>query len=152
MISNLNRIWITMDRHFVSNNLGCTLSNSNVRTSNTYSRGLQGSGRIQVSIGSGQGWNFKLCRCWKCSLKYGRHFCPGPNFIKPDQLDPWIKDEIKIILLSAISSLQLPNFVACGRDKPSHRTQNFVTVGAKLWTAEHVLVDPWSTDQADLVW
>ena len=37
-------------------------------------------------------------------------------------------------------------------DKPSHMTQNFVTVGAKLWTAEHFLVDPWSTDQADLVW
>ena len=29
-----------------------------------------------------------------------------------------------------------------GQDKPSHVTQNSVTVGAKLWTAEHFLVDP----------
>ena len=43
---------------------------------------------------------------------------PGPTFIKPDQRDPWIKDQIKITLLAA----------------------------------EHFLVDPWSTDQADLVW
>ena len=29
---------------------------------------------------------------------------------------------------------------------------NLVTVGTKLWTAERLLVDPWSMDQADLVW
>ena len=77
---------------------------------------------------------------------------PGSAIIKPDQPDPWIKDQIEIILLSTISPLQLPNFVSCGKDKPSHMTQNFVTVGAKLWTTEHFLVDPWSMDQADLVW
>ena len=60
--------------------------------------------------------------------------------------------KIKIILLSTISPLQLPNFVSCGRNKPSHKTQNFFTVGAKLWTAERFLVDPWSVDQADLIW
>ena len=76
----------------------------------------------------------------------------GPTFIKPDQLDPWIKDQIKITLLSTIAPLQLPNFVSCGRDKPSHMTQNLVTVETKLWTAERFLVDPWSMDQADLVW
>ena len=27
-----------------------------------------------------------------------------------------------------------------------------VTVGAKLWTEERFVVDPWSKDQADLVW
>ena len=32
------------------------------------------------------------------------------------------------------------------------QTQNFVTVVAKLWTAERFLVDPWSIGQADLVW
>ena len=64
---------------------------------------------------------------------------PGPTFTKPDQLDPWIKDHIKITLLSAISSLQLPNFVSCGRDKASHMTKNFITVGVKLWTEEHFL-------------
>ena len=97
-------------------------------------------------------------------LKVGQHVTPrvpnvrqcvswwsGPTFIKPDQLDSWIKDQIKITLLSAISSLQLRNFVSCGRDKPPHMTQHFVTVGAKLWTAEHFLIDPWSMDQADLV-
>ena len=47
----------------------------------------------------------------------------GSAFIKPDQLDPWIKDQIKIILLPT-----------------------------KLWTAEHFLVDPWSMDYADPVW
>ena len=76
----------------------------------------------------------------------------GSAFIKPDQPDPWIKDQIKIVLLSTISPLQLPNFVSCGRDKPSHMTQNFVTLGAKLWTAERFVVDPWSMNQADLVW
>ena len=80
-----------------------------------------------------------------------RYHPPGPTIIKPDQLDPWIKAQIKITLLSAILSLQLPNFVSCGRDKPSHMTQHFVIVGA-MWTAEHFLVDPWSMDQADLVW
>ena len=30
----------------------------------------------------------------------GNHNQPGPTFIKPGQLDPWIKDQIKIILLS----------------------------------------------------
>ena len=79
-------------------------------------------------------------------------YAPCPTFIKPDQLDPWIKDQIKIILLLTISHLQLPSFVACGRACPSHMTQNLVTVGAKLWTAEHFLDDPWSMDYADLVW
>ena len=77
---------------------------------------------------------------------------PGPTFIKPDQLDPWIKDQIKITLLSTIALLQLPNFVSCGKDKPSHMTQNLITVGTELWTAERFLVDPWSMVQADLVW
>ena len=67
---------------------------------------------------------------------------PGPTFIKPDQLDPWIKDQIKITLLPTISHLLLPNFVSCGRACPSHMTQNLVTVGAKLWTADRFLVDP----------
>ena len=69
---------------------------------------------------------------------------PGPTFIKPDQLDPWIKDQITITLLPTISHLLLPNFVSCGRACPSHMTQNLVTVGAKLWTADRFLVDPWS--------
>ena len=56
----------------------------------------------------------------------------GSAFIKLDQLDPWIKDQIGNTLLSTILHLQLPNFVSCGRDKPSHMTQNLVTVGAKL--------------------
>ena len=74
------------------------------------------------------------------------------TFIKPDQLDPWIKDQIKITLLPTISHLLLPNFVSCGRACPSHLTQNLVTVGAKLWTADRFLVDPWSMDYADPVW
>ena len=53
---------------------------------------------------------------------------PGSAFIKPDQLDPWIKDQIGNTLLSTILHLQLPNFVSCGR------------------------ADSWSLDQADLVW
>ena len=57
---------------------------------------------------------------------------PGPTFIKPDQRNPWIKDQLWNDLLSTILHLQLPNFVSCGRDKPSHMTQNLVTVGMKL--------------------
>ena len=77
---------------------------------------------------------------------------PGSAFIKPDQYNPWIKDEMKITIVPTISHLQLPNFVSCGRACPSHMTQNLVTVGAKLWTAERFLVDPWSMDYADPVW
>ena len=83
----------------------------------------------------------KSCWCWS-----------GSAFIKPDQLDPWIKDQIKITLLLKILHLLLPNFVSCGRACPSHMAQNLVTVGAKLWTAERFLVDPWSMDYADPVW
>ena len=77
---------------------------------------------------------------------------PGPSFIKPDQLDPWIKDQLWNALLSTILSLQLSNFVSCGRACPSHMAQNLVTVGAKLLTGEWFLFGPWSMDQADLVW
>ena len=86
------------------------------------------------------------------SLELVRMINPGLTFIKPDQLDPWINDQIKITLMSTISSLHVPNFVSCGRDKPSHMIQNLVTVGTELWTAEHFLADPWPMDQADLVW
>ena len=57
---------------------------------------------------------------------------PGSAFIKPDQRNPWIKDQLGNALLSTILHLQLPNFVSCGRACPSHMTQNLVTVGAKL--------------------
>ena len=57
---------------------------------------------------------------------------PGSAFIKPDQRNPWIEDQLRNALLSTIVNLQLPNFVSCGRDKPSHMTQHLVTVGAKL--------------------
>ena len=52
----------------------------------------------------------------KSSLKSSLivNMAPGPTFIKPDQLDPWIKDQMKITLLSTISPLQLPNFVSWG--------------------------------------
>ena len=79
-------------------------------------------------------------------------YCPGSAFIKPDQRNPWIKDQIKITLLPTISHLLLPNFVSCGRACPSHMTQNLVTVGAKLWTTDRFIFDPWSMDYADPVW
>ena len=41
----------------------------------------------------------------------------GPTFIKPDQRNPWIKDQLGNDLLSTILHLQLPNFVSGGRDK-----------------------------------
>ena len=67
---------------------------------------------------------------------------PGSAFIKRDQLDPWIKDQLRNALLSTILSLQLPNFVSCGRACPSHMTQNLVTVGVKLLIGECFLFDP----------
>ena len=57
---------------------------------------------------------------------------PCSAFIKPDQRNPWIKDQLGNALLSTMLHLPLPNFVSCGRDKPSHMTQNLVTVGVKL--------------------
>ena len=51
--------------------------------------------------------------------------------------------------MSAILSLQLQNFVLCGRDKLAHMTQNFATLGGKLWMAELILVGPWFMDKTD---
>ena len=50
-------------------------------------------------------------------------YMSGPTFIKPYQRNPWIKDQLGSDLLSTILHLQLPNFVSCGRDKPSHMTK-----------------------------
>ena len=66
------------------------------------------------------------------SLVWRFNMTSGSAFIKPDQRNPWIKDQLGNALLSTILHLQLPNFLSCGRDKPSHMTQNLVTVGAKL--------------------
>ena len=71
--------------------------------------------------------NKSLAYHMRCTVIY-----PGPTFIKPDQRNPWIKDQLWNDLLSTILHLQLLNFVSCGRDKPSHMTQNLVTVGVKL--------------------
>ena len=49
---------------------------------------------------------------------------PGPTFIKPDQFDPWIKDQIRNAPLSTMLSLQLPIFVSCGRACPSTKLGN----------------------------
>ena len=77
---------------------------------------------------------------------------PSSDFIKSDQLDPWIKDQVGNALMSTILHLQLINFVSCGRacpwTCPSHMTQNLVTVLLKLLTWEWFLFDPWSMDQA----
>ena len=80
--------------------------------------------------------------CLKLTHLKSQPHHPGSAFIKPDQRNPWIKDQIKITLLPTISHLLLPNFVSCGRACPSHMTQNLVTVGAKLWTADRFIVDP----------
>ena len=79
---------------------------------------------------------------WYGSDRSVTPYCPGSAFIKPDQPDPWIKDQLGKALLSTILPLQLQNFVSCGRDKPSHMTQNFVTVGQKLLTRKWFLLDP----------
>ena len=75
---------------------------------------------------------------------YGRVNAPGPTFIKPDQFDPWIKDQLRYALLSTILSLHLTNFVSRGRACPSHVTQNLVTVGEKLLPGEgfYLILDP----------
>ena len=66
----------------------------------------------------------------RSSLAHGME--PGSAFIKPDQLDPGIKDQIKINVLPTISQLQLLNFVSCGRACPSHMTQNFGNCRCKI--------------------
>ena len=63
--------------------------------------------------------------------------CNATTFIKPDQLDPWIKDQLGTVLPSTILTLQLRNFVSCGR---------------ACWQEIHFYFDPWSMDQADPVW
>ena len=59
------------------------------------------------------------------------------------------------IKLKSLSCQQFRSYsyqILCHVGGTSPPTQNFVTVEAKLWTAEPFLVDPWSMDQADLVW
>ena len=89
--------------------------------------------------------NFHHPSSFSIDLHYPRHVRhkPGPPFIKPDQLDPWIKGQIGKALLSTILTLQLPNYVSCGRACPSHMTSNLVTVGAKLLTG---VVSSWLTN------
>ena len=105
-----------------------------------------------TSVYETRGWESHLELDLEVSCCVLRSWLPGSAFIKADQLDPWIKDQIKITLLPTISHLQLSNFVSCGRACPSHMTQKLVTVVAQLWTAECFLVDPWSMDYADPVW
>ena len=85
-------------------------------------------------------WNWYILKQWihGCSIMFQcwttplGDMKPGSAFIKSDQLDPWIKDQLGNALLSTILPLLLRNVVSCGRACPSHMTQNLVTVGAKL--------------------
>ena len=61
-----------------------------------------------------------------------RRLHPGLNFIKQDQLDSWIEDQIEKALVTAILPAQLQNFVSSGRDKPTHQTQNIIPVRTEL--------------------
>ena len=72
----------------------------------------------------------------------GYPYPSGPTLIKPDQFDPWIKDQLGNALLPPILPLQLQNFVSRGRACPSHITQSLVTVWKKLLTGESFLFDP----------
>ena len=69
---------------------------------------------------------------------------PGSAFIKPDQLDPWIKDQLGNALLSTILPPQLWNFVSCGRACPSHMTQNLVTVACRGEIVDRRMIFIWS--------
>ena len=70
-----------------------------------------------------------------------------PYFSKVDQLDSWIMYQMKITFLPTIFFHTVTKFVSCGRDYPSRMSHNFVIVGAKLYTAELYLYDPWYLDQ-----
>ena len=72
-------------------------------------------------------------------------FLPGPTFIKTDQLHPWIKAQLKSLSCLQFRFHSYQILCNVGK-KPFHMTQNFVTVEAKLWTAEHFLVDHWLAD------
>ena len=90
--------------------------------------------------------NNKICRDhlnWTASV--AAQFKCVQTFIKPDQLDPWIKDQLGNALLSTIFPLQLRNFVSCERAFRSHMTQHLVTVGTKLLTGVwlYLILNPW---------
>ena len=55
----------------------------------------------------------------------------GPTFIKPDQRNPWIKDQLGNDLLSTICTYSYQILCHVGGTSPP-TTQNLVTVGAKL--------------------
>ena len=48
------------------------------------------------------------------------HF--GPAFIKSDQVDPWVKDKLEIIVLSVLFPLHLQNVVMCERAVACHKS------------------------------
>ena len=54
----------------------------------------------------------------------------------PDQLDPWLKDQLGNALLSTILPQSYEIFVSYGRACPSHMTQYLVTIWAKTLTGE----------------
>ena len=59
----------------------------------------------------------------------------------PDQLDLQIKDQWGKTLLYTIFPAQYWNFVTCGRDKPSHMTQNFIIAGKIV---DRTMISNWS--------
>ena len=69
---------------------------------------------------------------WSILVTIWAHNWSGSVFIKPNQLDPWIKDQLGNVLLSTILPLQLPIFVSCGRACPSHVTQNGEIVDRRM--------------------
>ena len=75
-------------------------------------------------------------------------------FIKPDQLDPWVKDQQKNTLMSTILQLCTVTqfWVLGGKACPSCMSQNLVTVVGKVVESRDfptTVVDPWSMDQAE---
>ena len=78
----------------------------------------------------------------KITLRFQRLQSPGPVFIKPDQPEPWIKDQPAKTLMSVIMSLQFWSFVNAAR---CHMPQNSKTEAIRLYTGNwfYLILNSW---------
>ena len=93
--------------------------------------------------------NFHFDKTWRDT------YCGGNMnlaFIRPDQFDPWIKNQLKYLFCLKFScySYKILWHVRQLASSTCHKT--FVNVGAKLKTTELFLIDAYSMDSVDPFW
>ena len=90
-------------------------------------------------------YNWSQWRCWTM-------ICPRLHFYQT--ISAWSVDQGSSRKCSAVRNFApvVTKFCVMWEGLSSHMTQNLVTVGAELLIGEWLSIDPWFTDQADMVW